>query len=147
MVPNPMMHRRSGHLGWAIAIVLALTAACGPIEYVNQVTRKAATAVESAEAAQADKYSPYWYTLAVEYLHKSREEAAGSDFQAANRFGRKAEEAAIKAREEALRRAADPEAADFGPLPDDDPGMAPLVEEGADERLDDETPDLLRSEP
>jgi hypothetical protein len=130
------MHRPSGKL--SVAIMLLALGACGPIEYVNQTTRKASTAVESAEAAQADKYSPYWYTLAVEYLHKSREEAAGADFQAANRFGRKAEEAAIKAREEALRRAADPDSVDFGPLPaEEDSDLAPLVDE----------PDSLRSAP
>lgn len=143
-----MMHRPPGYLGWAALALTALFAlGCGPIEYVNQVTRKAATEIEAAEAAQADKYSPYWYTRAIEYLHKAREEAAASDFQAANRFGRKAEESAIKAREEALRRAADPDAKDFGPLPAGDE-MAPLVDDSAaDADLDDETPDLLRSTP
>ncbi|MCA9675041.1 MAG: DUF4398 domain-containing protein [Kofleriaceae bacterium] len=85
--------------------------ACGPIEYVNTVTRGASSAVEAARTANAAKWSPYWWTRAVEYLHQAREEAAYADFQAANRFGRLAEEAATKAREEALRRAGDPEAA------------------------------------
>jgi hypothetical protein len=90
--------------------MLALCGACGPIEYVNQVTRKASTEVEAARAVKADKHAPYWYTLAIEYLHKAREEAASADYQAANRFGRKAEHAARRARAEAIERARNPRA-------------------------------------
>jgi hypothetical protein len=94
-----------------IACLLVVLAACGPIEYANTVTRRADTAVASARAVNAAKWSPYWWTLATEYLHQARVEAAAADFQAANRFGRLAEDAAIKAREESLRRASDPAAA------------------------------------
>jgi hypothetical protein len=94
--------------GRALALCLLLGAACGPIEYINQVTRKADTSVEAARAVEADKYSPYYYTLAVEYLHKARVEAAAADYQAANRFGKRAEEAAVKAKEEALARVGKP---------------------------------------
>jgi hypothetical protein len=93
-----------------VCVALGL-GACGPIEYVNQVTRRADSAVEEARAANAAKWSPYWWTRAVEYLVQARAEAASADFQAANRFGRLSEEAAVKARDESLRRAADPEAA------------------------------------
>lgn len=89
---------------------LMALAGCGPIEYVNQVSRGASSEVQAARAVRADKHAPYWYTLAVEYLHKAREEAAGSDFQAANRFGRRSVEAARKARTLALERARNPEA-------------------------------------
>ena len=92
----------------ALGIVVSAVG-CGPIEYVNQVTRKASSEVEAAKSVKADKYSPYFYTLAVEYLHKAREEAAHADYQSANRFGRRSEEAAIKAREIALKRASDPD--------------------------------------
>ncbi len=85
-----------------------LVVGCGPIEYVNQVTRKASTEVSSARAAEADKYSPYHYTLAQEYLHKAREEAAAADFQAANRFGKRAQQAAAAARQEAVANAGKP---------------------------------------
>ena len=47
------------------------------------------------------EWSPYWWTRAVEYLHKAHEEAAYAHFQAANQFGRLSEDAADKAREEA----------------------------------------------
>jgi hypothetical protein len=100
--------RRRLSLAFCLALGLG---ACGPIEYVNQVTRRADTAVEQARAANAAKWSPYWWTRAVEYLVQARAEAASADFQAANRFGRLSEEAAIRAREEALLRASDPEAA------------------------------------
>lgn len=82
-----------------LAVVIAL-AGCGPIVYVNDVWRHAQNRVDEARAAQADKYSPYYWTRAKEYLHKSRELAATADFQAANRFGRLAGEAAEKAIEE-----------------------------------------------
>jgi hypothetical protein len=127
----------------ALALVLAAAGGCGPIEYVNQVTRKASTSVEAARAAEADKYSPYYYTLAKEYLHKAREEAASADYQAANRFGQRAEEAADKARAEAIARAGKPvemfhpnvvpkagEAGEAGEAPRDRaPVMAPLVDD------------------
>lgn len=79
------------------ALLLALVAACGPITYINDVTRKASTDVEAARAAQADQYAPYEYTLAVEYLRKAREEAAHADFEAASRLGRMASKAARRA--------------------------------------------------
>ncbi len=106
--------------------------ACGPIEYVSHVSMGASNAVESARTADAAKWSPYWWTRAIEYLHKAREEAAYAHFEASNHFGRLSEEAADKAREEALRRAADPDAAarEMGPIdgsavipPTDKPGV------------------------
>ena len=95
----PMRH-------WVIA--LALAAGCGPIAYINQVPRDAAPKVERARALGADKYSPYWWTRAVVYLHMAREVAAHADFQGANRFGRLASEAAEKAAAEAEVAARDP---------------------------------------
>ena len=55
-------------------------AACGPIAYVNEVTRKASDSVEQARVEQADKYSPYYWTRATQYLHQSRVLAAHADF-------------------------------------------------------------------
>ncbi|MEM9488997.1 MAG: DUF4398 domain-containing protein [Myxococcota bacterium] len=102
----------------ALAMLLApAVTACGPVVYVSQVTRKANASVEAAKKAQADKYSPYWYTLAVEYLRKAREEASFSDFEAANRFGRKSHEAAVKARSQARERARDPSNTEWMPPP------------------------------
>jgi len=78
-------------------LALCLALGCGPVTYINDVTRKAATDVESARAAQADQYAPYYYTMAVEYLRKAREEAAHADYETASRLGRHASRAARRA--------------------------------------------------
>lgn len=98
-----------------------LFAACGPIEYVNQVTRKASAEVAAARSVKAEEWAPYYFTLAIEYLEKAHEEASRADYQAANRFGRKSHQAAVKARELAVERARKGEK----------PGPPPL-EEGGD---------------
>jgi Domain of unknown function (DUF4398) len=87
---------------WLALALLVAVPACGSINYINQVTRKASADVEAARAAHARTLAPYWYTLAVEYLNKAREEAAEADFQAANLLGQKASQAARKAVEVAL---------------------------------------------
>jgi hypothetical protein len=86
-------------------VLLVLASACGPIGYINQVTRRASSHVAAAEAAGGEKYAPYEYTTAVLYLHKAREEEGYAHHQAAVRFGKKAEDMARKAREIALERA------------------------------------------
>jgi hypothetical protein len=100
-----------------LVIAIAMSG-CGPIEYVQHVTMGANDKVEAARAADAEKWSPYWWTRAKEYQHEAKVQAAYAHFQAANRFGELSEEAATKAREEALRRAADPAAAakEMGPI-------------------------------
>ncbi len=88
----PRALRLARRLG--LLAVLAGAGACGPIGYVSRVTLGASSAVEQAQAAGADKGSPYWYTRAQLFLRQARIEAADADFEAANRFGRLAEEAA-----------------------------------------------------
>ena len=92
---------------WALLLGF-VSLGCGPIAYVNQVTREAQDAVDAAKAAEADKYSPYYWTRATQYLHKAREDVEHADFQGANRFGLLATEAAKKAIEEAMVAAKDP---------------------------------------
>lgn len=107
-------------LSWICPLLLGLwlgSAGCGSTLYVNQVTRKASASVAAAEAVNAAEYAPYWYTLAVEYLHKAREEAAHADFEAANRFGRRSEAAAERARTLAVQRAANPRDKSWRPPP------------------------------
>jgi hypothetical protein len=103
--PGDKLMTMSRRLG--LLVVLAL-GACGPIAYVNEVTRKASDSVDAARAAQADKYSPYYWTRATQYFHQARVLAAHADFQGANRFGRLASEAADKAVVEAAEAAKDP---------------------------------------
>jgi hypothetical protein len=91
----------------ALLLGLALLApGCGPIEYLNQVASKAATAVAEAQKADAERWAPYEYWSAVEYLHKAREEGGYADFQVAVDFARKAQEFARQARDLARERAA-----------------------------------------
>ena len=68
------------------------------MEYLNQVSGKAAGAVAAAKQANAEQYAPYEYTAAVEYLHKAREEAGYAEYQVAIAYGRRAEELATRAR-------------------------------------------------
>lgn len=91
----------------AIGLCLALAASigCGPIRYTGRVTRTANREVEGARAAGAARLAPYWYTLAVEYLAKAREEAGEADFEAATRLGDRAAEAARRAAAQARVRA------------------------------------------
>jgi hypothetical protein len=89
-------------------LIVLLLAGCGSIVYVNDVTRRATTSLDAAHAAEADKYAPYYWTRAKEYLVKARERAAHADFQAANRFGRLAYEAAELAEQEAVAAKKDP---------------------------------------
>lgn len=94
---------------WVFALTLAaVTASCGPVAYINQVTRDASTKVDRARSLEAEKYSPYWWTRAVTYLRMAREVAAHADFQGANRFGRLSSEAAEKAAAEAETAGRDP---------------------------------------
>ena len=88
----------------AVLVFVALVAGCGPVEYINQVGIKAASAVSAAKLAQADRYAPYEYTAAEEYLHKAREEASYAEYEEAIEFGRKAEELANKGRAMAVAR-------------------------------------------
>jgi DNA-binding LytR/AlgR family response regulator len=103
---------------WVLAVVVGF-AGCGPIVYVNEVTRRAANAVDEARAAEADKYSPYYWTRANEYLRKARELAAHADMQEANRYGRLSSEAAELALEEATKAKAAPKRTPTAPAKDD----------------------------
>lgn len=119
---------------WVIALTLGLTA-CGPIAYINQVTRDASSKVDRARALDAEKYSPYWWTRAVTYLRMAREVAAHADFQGANRFGRLSSEAAEQAAAESEVAAKDPTKRPINPArapapakDDSEGGVAPAKE-------------------
>src|SRR6478736_7631800 len=92
-------------------LALAPLLGCGPVEYISQVGNKAASAVSAAKLAQADRYAPYEYTAAEEYLHKAREEAGHAEYQDAIEYGRKAEDLANRARAITVERMAKESAA------------------------------------
>jgi hypothetical protein len=89
----------------ATALAMAIIG-CGPVQYISTVSRGASADLDAAKAAGADKYAPYEYTAAAEYLHKAREEEGYADHQAAIHFGQVASDMAKKAREIALAQAA-----------------------------------------
>lgn len=135
---------RQTHMGMVyrllgVAVVAGVLAGCGPIQYVDTVTRKASSSVEAAKSVNADKYAPYYYTLAVEYFRRAKHEAAHSDYQAANRFGEKSHKAAEMAKKVAVQRARDGDLPDVSS--DDAPkkkqkqkkGVAPLVPDEAND--------------
>ena len=87
-------------------LLLALLTGCGPVQYIATVTRDASAEIAAAKAANADKYAPYEWTAANEYLHKAREEEGYADHQAAVHFGHMAVDLAKQARQIALAQAA-----------------------------------------
>jgi len=111
----------------ALLLGLALLApGCGPIEYLNQITRKASQAVAEAKKADAERWAPYEYWGAIEYLHKAREEGGYADYQAAIKLGKKAADLAQQARTLAVERAAaEPEGAE-PVLPGNAPRLLPV---------------------
>lgn len=113
---------------FALVLFVVTATACGPIAYVNEVTRRAATAVDEARDAKADKYAPYYWTRANQYLHQARVAAARADFQGANRFGKLASEAGDKAVEEAAIVQKDPSK---GPIIIENKDVAPAKGEAA----------------
>ena len=80
---------------------------CGPVEYISQVGNRASSAVSAAKLAQADRYAPYEYTAAEEYLHKAREEGGYAEYQVAIEYGRRAEDLANRARAIAISKQAE----------------------------------------
>ena len=118
MISSARMARRAWWIG-PIAVISTTLAAvgCGPIAYVSQ-TREASDAIDTARESQADKYAPYWWTRATQYLEKAREIAAHADFQGANRYSQLATDAAQKATEESRVAAHDPSKRPLDVTPD-----------------------------
>ncbi len=100
--PRALRLSTVGHV--VCAACAALVTGCGPIEYINQVGNKAASAVSAAKAADAERWAPYELTAAEEYLHKAREEAGHAEYQDAIDYGKKSEELANRARAIAVSR-------------------------------------------
>jgi len=91
-----------------MAAALAIGAGCGPVEYINQVTVRAASALAAAKKVGADRYAPYEYTAAEEYLHKAREEGGYAEYQDAIEYGHRAEEMADRAKAITVTRMSEP---------------------------------------
>ena len=82
--------------------------------------------LDGAEAAEADKYAPYEYTKAQQYLHKAREEQGYADFGPAIEYAFSAQEYA-----ELGRKKADEAKSLAQPPPASAPVEVPVSGEGA----------------
>ncbi|MDP1916701.1 MAG: DUF4398 domain-containing protein [Myxococcales bacterium] len=91
-------------LGARFAIVLAAATlcACGPVQSTSFLM-DAETMLEAARTAQAEKLSPYEWTAANLYLHKSKEEVGYADFEQAVDYAKKAVDFATRARDGAVK--------------------------------------------
>ena len=119
---------RAFFAGLVLSLCVAAFAGCGPVQYLSQVTQRASTELAAARSANADKLAPYEFTTAELYLHKAREEAGYSDYQAAIRFGKKAELMARKARRLAADAQGEPSEDGAAPI---DPSATPGETNGA----------------
>lgn len=143
--------KRGNSLGAQLCLVvlLGLCAGCGPVEYINQVTRRASSSVAAAKAAGADKTALYEYTLAVLYLRQARVEAGHAHYQVAVNYGRLAERKGNDARALAQERATGGEDGDGMPVDGVSPDQVPITgEEKVPDAIsdDDEMPSNLRPE-
>jgi len=82
----------------SVALLAANALACGPVEYLSQVSSRAATAVADAKTEGAETWSPFEYVAACEYLHEAREAGAHAHYQDAIEYGQQAELLAARAR-------------------------------------------------
>ena len=106
--PRDLSKRVLARSAAVCGLATLIAGGCGPIEYLNQVASKAASAVAAAKQAEADRYAPYEYTAAEEYLHKAREEAGYAQYQDSIEYGHKAEDMAHRARAIALNHLSQP---------------------------------------
>jgi hypothetical protein len=80
--------------------------ACGPVQSTYLIV-SAQAELDAARAAQADRYAPYEYTAADQYLAKAREEQGYAEFGAAVDFAYKAKELAKEGKKRSLSKQQD----------------------------------------
>ena len=83
-----------------LASLLAPASGCGPTISTYLILSSQAE-LDGALAAEADKYAPYEYTAAEQYLAKAREEQGYADFGPAVSYAYKAQSLARKSRKRA----------------------------------------------
>lgn len=86
----------------AFFLAAAWLSACGPVQSTSFLM-DAETMLEAARTAQAEKLSPYEWTAANLYLHKSKEEVGYADFEQAVDYAKKAVDLATRARDGAVK--------------------------------------------
>lgn len=89
-----------------LVLVGLVLASCGPVES-TAVINDARVALAGARAADGERYAPYEYESAEQYLEKAREERGYADFQVAITYARKAREMARQAQAKAQKAVRD----------------------------------------
>lgn len=107
-----------------VGVALLCTTGCGAAMSTYLILRAQAE-LDGAEAAEAEKYAPYEYRAANEYLHKSREEQGHADFGPSIEYAFKAQELAEKGRSRAeqQRKQLEPPPGDPASVIEDDAPM------------------------
>lgn len=94
-----------------LVAILSLSAACvGPI-WSSVLIADAASNFKAAKTVDAEKYAPYEYYKAEEFLHKARQKEAYGQFERAVDYAKIAKEMAILAQ----KKAHDAKAQESGP--------------------------------
>ncbi len=83
-------------------VAAAAAVHCGPVQSTAYLI-DAETMLDAAKTAQAEKLSPYEWTAATLYLHKSKEEVGYSDYEQAVDYAKKALDFATRARNQAMK--------------------------------------------
>jgi|GEM_PF-820901 len=98
---------------WLLLPGVLTLGGCGPIISTSMIM-DAEAKLAAAKAAEAERYAPYEYTSAEEYLHKAHEELGYADYGPAIDYAYKAAEAA----ERGTKRASDEKAKHLDAPPD-----------------------------
>jgi hypothetical protein len=85
---------------------MLVSASCGPVEYISQVSQRAGRALAEARHENAEQLAIYEFTAAQEYFDKAQEEAGHSAYEVAIAYGHRAEAWATKASTLARKNAA-----------------------------------------
>ncbi|HNN96542.1 MAG TPA: hypothetical protein PKI03_29910 [Pseudomonadota bacterium] len=104
----------------ALSALLTLAPACGPVTYLSRVTFSAYGDMEALRVTDTEKWSPYEFTAANEYLRRSQELAGYARHHDSNNFAKKAQTNIKDAKTVATRRKKGSEFPIYNP---NDPGM------------------------
>lgn len=97
LAPNGTGQQTHWRIGLLLAAVIG-SAGCGAVS-ASSAVNEAGRDLSEAQAQQADKYAPYYYTRAESYLQKAKELNGMGQFQVAAEYARVSVEAATKSLE------------------------------------------------
>lgn len=98
----------------ALPLLLSVPA-CGPATYLSRVTFGAYGDMTELQSTDTEKWTPYEYTAAREYLRRGMELAGYARFHDANNFAKRSQENIANAKKVAERRKKNKELPIFDP--------------------------------